>query len=275
MRTRAITALFFVLVVVASIALNAYLFAVFFVVLSACCLYEFYRIVGDAYAKPNSWLGVWIGVLTSGLYAGYRLDAVSAESLLLVVPLAAVVLIAPLYQKGQDKPFASIAYTLLGIVYVVLPFLSFFSLGFLIGAYDYRLPLGFMLILWANDTGAYLVGRYVGKRLLFERISPKKTWEGLVGGMLLAWVVSAILAHYFNVLDAWQWILMALLVSVFGTFGDLVESMLKRSQQIKDSGAILPGHGGLLDRFDGLLLAAPAVFALLKILLSLQNAGYF
>jgi len=273
MKTRAITALFFVIVVLASIVLNAYLFAGFFLVLSACCLYEFYRIVGDAHGKPNSLLGILLGVLTFGLYAGYRLGGLSADLLLGVVPLAAVVCIAPLYQKGQDKPFAGIAYTFLGIIYVVLPFLSFFSLGFLDGTYDYRLPLGFMLILWGNDTGAYLVGRLVGKRLLFERISPKKTWEGLIGGILLALIVSLILAHYFTSLSVGQWVAMAGLVSIFGTFGDLVESMLKRSQQVKDSGAVLPGHGGLLDRFDGLLLAAPAVFALLKVLISLQNAG--
>lgn len=273
MRTRAITALFFVIVVLASILLNAYLFAGFFIVLSACCLYEFYRIVGDKHDNPNSLLGILLGVLIFGLYAGYRLGDLSADFLLGVVPLAAVVFIAPLYQTGQDKPFVSIAYTFLGIVYVVLPFLSFFSLGFLVGGYDYRIPLGFMLILWGNDTGAYLVGRFFGKQLLFERISPKKTWEGLIGGILLALVVSLLLAHYFTTLSVWQWIGMAWLISIFGTFGDLVESMLKRSRQVKDSGAILPGHGGLLDRFDGLLLAAPVVFALLKILLSLQNAG--
>ncbi|WP_353196063.1 phosphatidate cytidylyltransferase [Parapedobacter defluvii] len=273
MRTRAITALFFVIVVLASILLNAYLFACFFIILSACCLYEFYRIVGDAHGKPDSLLGVLLGVLTFGLYAGCRLGDFPPDFLVGIAPLAAVVLIASLYKKGQDKPFAGIAYTFLGIVYVVLPFLSFFSLGFLTGAYDYRLPLGFMLMLWGNDTGAYLVGRFFGRRRLFERISPKKTWEGLVGGILLALVVSLILARYFPVLSIWEWVGMALLVSIFGTFGDLVESMLKRSQQVKDSGAILPGHGGLLDRFDGLLLAAPAVFALLKILWSLQHAG--
>lgn len=273
MRTRAITALFFVIIVLASIVLNAYLFAGFFMVLSACCLYEFYRIIGDAHGKPASWLGIGLGGLLFGLYAGYRLGDLSPNFLLAIVPLAAVVFIAPLYKKDSDKPFAGIAYTYLGVVYVVLPFLSFFALGFLEGIYDYRLPLGFMLILWGNDTGAYLVGKFFGRRRLFERISPKKTWEGLAGGILLALVVSLILAHYFTALGVWKWIGVALLVSIFGTFGDLVESMLKRSQQVKDSGAVLPGHGGLLDRFDGLLLAAPAVLALLKIWLSLQNPG--
>src|SRR5690606_3819133 len=151
--------------------------------------------------------------------------------------------------------------------------MSFFALGFLDGEYNHRLPLGFMLILWGNDTGAYLVGKFLGKRRLFERISPKKTWEGLIGGILFALITSLILASVFAVLSSWQWVGMAVLISIFGTFGDLVESMLKRSQQVKDSGTLLPGHGGLLDRFDGLLLAAPMVFALLKILLSLQNAG--
>lgn len=268
MRTRAITALFFVIVVLASIVLNAYLFAAFFVVLSACCLYEFYRIVAGAHDKPDSLLGVSLGVLTFGLYAGYQLGDLSPNFLFGIVPLATVVFITALYKKRLDKPFASIAYTFLGVIYVVLPFLAFFSLGFLSGTYDYRLPLGFMLILWGNDTGAYLVGRFLGRRRLFERISPKKTWEGLIGGILLALVVSLILGHYFTALNVWQWTGMALFVSIFGTFGDLVESMLKRSQQVKDSGAVLPGHGGLLDRFDGLLLAAPAVLALLKIFMS-------
>src|SRR5690606_21018208 len=113
-----------------------------------------------------------------------------------------------------------------------------------------------MFILWGNDTGAYLIGKFFGRHRLFERISPNKTWEGFVGGALLAVAVSLILAHYLPVLPSWQWVGIALVVSLFGTFGDLVESMLKRSHHVKDSGAVLPGHGGLLDRFDGLLFAA-------------------
>jgi len=268
MKTRAITALFFVIVVLASILVNVHLFTVFFLVLSLCCLYEFYRIVGDAQGKPNTWLGMLSGGSAFGLYAAYQLGYLPAQSLLGIILLATVVCIAPLYQKGQDKPFSGIAYTFFGIVYVILPFLSFFSLGFLGEGYDYRLPLGFILILWGNDTGAYLVGKYFGKQRLFERISPKKTWEGLIGGIVFAMILSLVLAHYYPVIGIWLWVGMAWLVSIFGTFGDLVESMLKRSQQVKDSGTILPGHGGLLDRFDGLLLAAPLVFAFLKIFLS-------
>ena len=269
MRTRAITAFFFVAVILASILLNAYLFAGFFAALSIFCLVEFYRMVGDEQGKPNVWLGALIGGGTFGLYAAYELGSLPPQCLLAVIPLAAVVCIAPLYKKGLKKPFSGIAYTFLGVIYVVLPFLSFFALGFLGGEYDHRLPLGFMLMLWGNDTGAYLVGKFLGKRRLFERISPKKTWEGWIGGVLLALIVSLILAYAFPILSHWQWVGMAVLISVFGTFGDLVESMLKRSQQVKDSGTLLPGHGGLLDRFDGLLVAAPLVFAFLKIWLSL------
>src|SRR5690606_26709686 len=201
MRIRAITALFFVIVMVASMLLGSYVFAGFFILLSAYCADEFYRIIGDD-SRPNRLLGLLLGTLGFGLFAAYRLAGVDARYLLLLVPLAAATFIIPLYQK-HEKPFGAIAYTLLGVGYVVLPFIAFFSLGFITGAFDYRLPLGFMLILWGNDTGAYLVGKFFGKRRLFERISPNKTWEGFMGGVLLAVVISLVLAHCFTILAGW------------------------------------------------------------------------
>ncbi len=264
MKIRAITALFFVIVMVASMLLGQYVFAGFFILLSVYCQGEFYNIIGNDSGRPSRTWGLLLGTLGFGLFVGYRLMGFDARYLLLLVPLIAIAFILPLYQK-HEKPFGGIAYTLLGVVYVILPFIAFFSLGFITGTYDYRLPLGFMLILWGNDTGAYLMGKFFGKRRLFERISPNKTWEGFVGGVLLALLTGLVLAHYFSALMAWQWAGMAVIVSLFGTFGDLVESMLKRSQQVKDSGAVLPGHGGLLDRFDGLLFAAPAVLVFLEL----------
>ncbi len=264
MKTRAITALFFVIVMVTSMLLGSYVFTGFFILLSAYCADEFYRITDKDGGGPNRLLGLLLGTVGFGLFAGYRLAAFDVRYLLLLVPLVAATFIIPLYQK-QEKPFDGIAYTLLGVVYVVLPFIAFFSLGFVTGTFDYRLPLGFMLILWGNDTGAYLTGKFFGKHRLFERISPNKTWEGFVGGVLLALVTALVLAHYFATLAGWQWAGVALVISLFGTFGDLVESMLKRSQQVKDSGALLPGHGGVLDRFDGLLFAAPAVLVFLEL----------
>ncbi len=267
MKVRAITALFFVIVVLASMLLGVYPFTGFFVLLSIYCLDEFYRMVSSKALQPSRFWGVILGLSLFGIYAAVTVGDVSTRYLLLCVPLVIAVFIAALYRK-QDHPFLRIAYTLLGVVYVVLPFMAFFELGFVTDGFDYRIPLGFMLILWGNDTGAYLVGKFFGKHRLFERISPKKTWEGLFGGVLLALVTAMVLAHYFPILASWQWIGMAVIVSVFGTFGDLVESMLKRSLQVKDSGSVLPGHGGLLDRFDGLLLAAPLVLVFLELVLS-------
>jgi phosphatidate cytidylyltransferase len=125
--------------------------------------------------------------------------------------------------------------------------------------------LGFLLILWLNDTGAYLIGSWIGKHKLFERISPKKTWEGSMGGAFMALLTSWGMALLVKGIPLWQWISIGLIIVIFGTLGDLVESMLKRSLGIKDSGTILPGHGGILDRFDALLLAVPFVFVFLAI----------
>lgn len=121
-------------------------------------------------------------------------------------------------------------------------------------------------MLWTNDTGAYLAGRFFGKHKLFERISPKKTWEGSIGGGILTIGVAFILSVYFTNLDQTNWIVLAILVAVFGGLGDLVESMLKRSLNIKDSGNLLPGHGGILDRFDGLLLSIPFIYSYLYLI---------
>ena len=122
-------------------------------------------------------------------------------------------------------------------------------------------------MLWANDTGAYLFGMKFGKRKLFERHSPKKSWEGFFGGMFTSLIVAFVISHFFVELDTLVWAGMAILISSFGTLGDLVESMLKRSLDAKDSGSFLPGHGGFLDRFDGLLIAAPVVYVYLYLVL--------
>src|SRR5262249_33725331 len=124
---------------------------------------------------------------------------------------------------------------------------------------------GCLFILWASDTGAYFAGTLFGRRKLFERISPKKSWEGAVGGALLAIVFAILMNAFFHSLQLWQWLSIAVIIIVGGTFGDLIESLLKRSIVIKDSGTSLPGHGGFLDRFDGLLISAPFIVAFLEI----------
>ena len=124
--------------------------------------------------------------------------------------------------------------------------------------YSPLLPLTIFIFLWLNDSGAYCVGSLIGKRRLFERISPKKSWEGSIGGGVVCIIAAVVLSFYFVELTMGQWIGLALTIVVFGTWGDLTESLLKRQLKIKDSGTFLPGHGGLLDRFDSSLMAIPA-----------------
>jgi len=177
--------------------------------------------------------------------------------------------IIELFRKN-DTPFVNVAYTLLGVLYIVLPFAMLFHLGFYTNNsfsehYSYQIILGIFILLWTNDTGAYLSGRFFGKHKLFERISPKKTWEGAIGGGILALIVAYVISIYFTNLTLTDWIITGALIVVFGDLGDLIESMLKRSFGIKDSGKLLPGHGGILDRFDALLLAVPFVYSYLQL----------
>lgn len=165
----------------------------------------------------------------------------------------------------------NIAYTLLGIFYVTIPFAMLYHLGFYKNhefgqEYSYQLILGFFFILWMNDTGAYLAGKYLGKHKLFERISPNKTWEGSLGGGIFSIGLAIIIAQYFTHINLTDWIIISLIIVIFGGIGDLVESMLKRSLNIKDSGKLLPGHGGILDRFDGLLISSPFVYCYLQLI---------
>lgn len=264
MKTRAITGFFFVLVMLASVLSGAYAFSIFFIVLAILSLIEFYRLIDKEGVKPDRLGGTLLGIVLFIVVALLDLNFVTPSALLYSVPLLAFIYIRELYRKNE-RPFYNIALTFLGVIYAVIPFLFFFRLGFLGGHYEYYLPMSFLFMLWANDTGAYLVGMKFGKTKLFERHSPKKTWEGFIGGVALSVGVSLILHHYYANLARWEWCVIAVIISVFGTWGDLTESMLKRSFQVKDSGSLLPGHGGLLDRFDGLLLAAPLVYCFLKL----------
>ncbi len=134
---------------------------------------------------------------------------------------------------------------------------------FLEGVFNGKILLGIFILIWASDSGAYVFGVTMGKNKLFERISPKKTWEGFIGGVVISQVAAFLLSRYFGDLGYLHWGIIAGIVAVFGTLGDLVESMIKRSVKIKDSGKILPGHGGILDRFDSLLFTIPVIFTYL------------
>lgn len=264
--TRVLTALVFGTVFIAGIFFSGlvnYLFA--FVVLIG--LHEFYGLIFSDKKNKQFMLQYLAGILLYASIIAYQRELIEAKWLSLNILPLVLFFVTELYRK-EKRPFDVIARRITGLIYVVLPFSFFVALGYLNGPdYNYQIPMGTIFLLWASDSGAYLVGVRFGKRRLFERISPKKSWEGFFGGLLLSIVISLGIASYFTVLSRSEWISISVLIVLSGTFGDLVESMFKRSIDIKDSGSLLPGHGGILDRFDGLLIAAPVVYLYLLLFL--------
>ena len=266
--TRTITGTVFVIVVVGSVILDARIFAALFLFVSILAQIEFYHILEKRGRKPGKYIGIAVGCFLYISLAANALGILGSFGNMLVFLnffLLCVIFIAELFTKSTD-PFGTIGTTITGVIYIALPFglLNYFYLpAAYTDNFNFGILLGYFLILWLNDTGAYLVGSAIGKHHLFVRISPGKTWEGSIGGAIFAVLSAGLMSNYFTGLLPWQWIIMALVIVVFGTLGDLVESMLKRSLGIKDSGNILPGHGGLLDRFDAVLLSAPVVFVFL------------
>lgn len=262
MKTRAITGLFFVIVMLASLLTGHYSFGAFYGLLGLFCQYEFYGLIKKAGYHPNFFAGMINGGL---IYIAFALVTYhhSVQPALFMIPVTLCVIFIQELFKTSNTPFQNIAFTFLGLVFTIMPFTFFHAMAYVGGDFNAHVPIGFFVMLWSNDTGAYLTGRAFGKTKLFERHSPKKTWEGFIGGLVISAIAGYILSIYFIDLPWKQWISIAILISCFGTLGDLVESMFKRSINVKDSGGILPGHGGLLDRFDGLLIAAPIVYSYL------------
>lgn len=227
--------------------------------------YEFYKLLGMNGSLPLKIYGTICGALIITLTYLIETYTISFESYYIIVPLLTLTFFIKLYRKKDKNPFQNLGYTFLGIIYVALPFALLQEMTFLEGIFQPFLPVGVMLILWVNDSGAYFAGSMFGKRKLFERISPKKTWEGFFGGAIMALIMAFIYSKYNDSLDTFEWIGVALIIVITGTLGDLVESLFKRSIDIKDSGSIIPGHGGFLDRFDGLLLSMPFIVSFIKL----------
>ncbi len=263
MKTRAVTGFFFVGVMLASVLLGAYAFTLFFVILSGLCTEEFYKLVTTSEVKPQKRWGLALVISIYLPLSMYFFQGEPLINMLICVPVTIMIIVAELYRK-HPHPFHNISYTIFGVIFSAVPFCFFYASAFVDGEYSFHYPLAFLILLWSSDTGAYLFGITLGKHRLFERHSPKKTWEGFVGGMITSMLAAFIISMYFNELTLVQWLGMAVIIVTAGTLGDLSESMLKRSVSTKDSGSFLPGHGGLLDRFDGLLLAAPLVFVYLQ-----------
>lgn len=265
LRLRLITAIVGAFFIIAGTAYNMWTYFAIFLGLSILTQWEFYKLAHMDEKLPLKVWGTLIGQIFFILTFLIEAHILDLKYLLLIFPFLASVFMIKLHKKNDDKPFTSIAYTFLGIIYVAVPFSLLHIIAFATAEYSHEIIVGILLILWASDTGAYFSGIMLGKKKLFERVSPKKTWEGSIGGGLLALTMAYVLSRYFHDLNTIQWLVASGLIVVTGTYGDLIESVFKRSIEIKDSGTALPGHGGFLDRFDSLLLAAPFIVVFIKI----------
>lgn len=267
MFTRLISGIIFIAIIISSILVSPYSFVAVFSVITALALREFHKLTNN-----NSDINVNIPAAMVGgvlLFVCSYLHSINFTSLPVYNVYGfyiAILLIAELFRKKQN-PVQNWAYLILGQVMIALPFAILNHILY-INHYQPIILLAVFISIWVNDTGAYCTGMLLGKHKLFERISPKKTWEGFVGGAAFALLSGYFFSIYIKELTLLQWFIYSEIIVIFGTLGDLSESLLKRTIGVKDSGNLIPGHGGILDRFDSLMLAAPIVYIFLSIILN-------
>ena len=263
---RTISGAILISIIIASILFHSYAFAAVFVVICAWCVREFQQLVNTQQdVNVNMWVATFGGELlflcsyfyASGIFAYQWIYAV-------YIVYVMAVFIWELFRK-QPNPINNWAYFVLGQIYVAVPF-SLLNFILFAAGYNPIILLSIFVIIWTNDTAAYLCGVTFGKHRLFERISPKKSWEGFIGGAVFSLVSGYVFSLLIPEISLLHWLILSEIVVVFGTFGDLIESLMKRTLNVKDSGNAIPGHGGLLDRFDSMLFAAPVVFVYLMFL---------
>lgn len=251
--------------IIFGIVYSEWTYLLVFFIICILSLREFYKLSGLDGMIPQKTFGTICGLTIFFLSFFIERGSISYRYYFIFFPLLSCVYMIKLYKKFERKPFTNIAYTFLGIFYIAVPLALLNIAAFEEGTYHFEIIFGCLFILWATDTGAYFAGSLFGKRKLFERISPKKSWEGVIGGALLALAMTYGISYFFELLAFWQWISICIIIVIGGVYGDLIESLLKRSIEIKDSGNSLPGHGGFLDRFDGLFISAPFIVAFLEI----------
>jgi phosphatidate cytidylyltransferase len=252
---------------------HEYSFAFLFFLITVLSLHEFFKRSTNELIQPQRWTGLATGiyVFITILSIKFTLNLDTQLLLLLLIPITFTIFILELYRKKLN-PFLNIAFTLLGIIYIPVTMAMAALIGWSSadGQFHPSNMFGYFFILWAHDIGAYFAGRWWGRHKLFERISPKKTWEGTAGGVAFSFIVAHFISMYCPGLSRSEWLAITVIILFTSTLGDLVESMFKRSIAIKDSGTLLPGHGGMLDRFDGLFISAPFVYAFLEIVHSIS-----
>jgi len=257
---RTLTGLIFVGIIVALTLINQFTFLALLAIITLGCSYEFYKITNQKPLTAVHYIGLAMAIsLVLGKFWFKYIELLMFSSALLAI-MAIVVLFS------KQKNWQTIAFTFTGLFYIAVPLVVFYiccfqrvNAGFMViteKQYNPLLALNLFILIWCSDTFAYLCGKAFGKHPFFPAISPKKTWEGFFGGLILTTIAAYFIALWFGLNPIYN-IAIGIITVVFGSIGDLIESMLKRQYNIKDSGNMLPGHGGFLDRFDALLIALP------------------
>lgn len=262
---RTLTGAVYVASVLAAICFNPIISSIYFGIIGLIALSEFYNVAKNKYQISNSILAYLTAIALYTTVALYSFNIDFKLPLLISVVLVIANFIAALYQKNEE-PFTSIAFLICGLIYIILPISTTNLIIQYNSEFQPLLLLSVFILAWCNDSFAYLTGVKFGKHRLFERHSPKKSWEGFVGGFLFTIIAGIVISKFSNIFAIQHWIVISIIVSFVGTLGDLVESMFKRQMGVKDSGKILPGHGGILDRFDILFIVLPIVWVYLELI---------
>ncbi|WP_328515238.1 phosphatidate cytidylyltransferase [Aquimarina spinulae] len=260
--TRSLSGLLYVSILLLSICINRYTFIGIFLVFGVIAIYEFQKLI---YLRNKRLYVIFITLLAvlnifqDKLYFYLILPVLTLTIIteLFLVKDLVTIRIIPMFEKR--KYHTSIFYLITSIVFLTL-------VPYYTGEYQPFIIAGAFLITWVNDTFAYLVGKNFGKHKLLERISPKKTIEGFIGGFVFSLLAGYLIAIFTNTLSIGIWLIISIIMSIFGTLGDLIQSKFKRQAGVKDSGTIMPGHGGIYDRLDSVIFASPFLYAFLQIL---------
>ena len=278
---RATTATIFSAIMLTGLFWNVWSFHLLFLVIATGSIWEFLELTlpNDDYKKMRKIIGVSAGftLVVVQYYMLLQFEMPNFEmrhffifngekTINILLLLFFLLLIIELFLKAV-LPFNNVALIIFSLFYIAIPFSLFPHFCFSkMWGFTPNIVAGMLFLTWANDSFAYIIGSKIGKTPFFLRISPKKTWEGTIGGAVMCLLISAIIAQFFTQLSLTSWLIISAIVAVFGTIGDLVESMLKRSVGVKDSGSFMPGHGGFLDRFDAFIFCIPFVYFYLSLL---------
>jgi phosphatidate cytidylyltransferase len=259
---RTVSGIIYLVILIGSLLLGKYTFGAVFLFIGLLALFEFYDLIGISGFTHTSVTGLVFGTMIFVLAFLVASRMLSNNYLFVIGLLLVLSFILALY-SSKNNFIKDLAKAFVGILYIITPLALTNCLVFPAGnghEYTYRIILGILIMVWINDTGAYIAGSTMGRHKLFPRISPKKSWEGLIGGTLMTIIPAFWMNRVMGILSITDWIILAVIVSVFGVYGDLTESLIKRNAGRKDSGTLIPGHGGVLDRIDSILFVIPVSF---------------